>query len=257
MEAKVDGRLAVRRTFFRAHQVDWALRVAEQDLAAGRLPWISFKFPHSWSEMATGRGDAWARDIARRLARLDGHVWVAFHHEPENDGNIRLWTRTQERLAPIVRSSASNVAYTVILMGYHQVNQGQLVDKASAYSLDNLWPDTKIDVLGIDPYNYYGAAGKPATAPTDIVSKYFKPISRWAARNDIQWGVAEIGYTNKTQDEDPRWLQRTHQGLVDHHGVAFSYFNSSLNSVADWRLDTPADFRAFKEVLAGSPRVTD
>lgn len=201
--------------------------------------------------MAKGRGDAWARDIARRLARLDGHVWVAFHHEPETDGNIRLWTRAQERLAPIVRSTAPNVAYSIVLMGWHQIPDA---GNRAKYGLNRIWPKTKVDLLGIDPYNYYGAAGKAASAPTNIVGKYFKPISSWADRNNVQWGVAEIGYTNKTLAEDPRWLQRTHEGLVAHDGVALSYFNSSINSVADWRLDTPADFRAFNEILTDSPR---
>ena len=37
------------------------MRLAEADLAAGRLPWISFKLPYSWPDMAAGKGDAWAR----------------------------------------------------------------------------------------------------------------------------------------------------------------------------------------------------
>ena len=49
----------------------------------GRLPWISFKLPYSWARMAAGDGDAWARDLATKLAQLPGPVWVAFHHEPE------------------------------------------------------------------------------------------------------------------------------------------------------------------------------
>ena len=34
--------------------------MAKTDLAERRLPWISFKLPYSWADMATGKGDAWA-----------------------------------------------------------------------------------------------------------------------------------------------------------------------------------------------------
>lgn len=255
LEAQIGGRLAVRRTYFGPQHANYAMRVVQEDLDAGRLPWISFKLPHSWSHMAAGRGDAWAENIAERLAKVDGPVWIAFHHEPEGDGNIRHWTRTQERLAPIIRSVAPNVGYSIILMGWHQIESAGNTDK---YGLDTLWPDTKIDLLGIDPYNFYGGPGRTVPAPTDLVSRYFEPISEWAAQNDVAWGVAEMGFTNKTLNEDPLWLQRTYQGLVDNEGVALSYFNSNLNSTADWRLDTPADFQAFSEILAESPRpVTD
>ena len=49
--------------------------------------------------------------------QLDGPVWLAFHHEPEGDGDLRAWTAMQARLAPIVRETAPNVAYSIILTG--------------------------------------------------------------------------------------------------------------------------------------------
>ena len=116
------------------------------DLAHQRVPWISFKLPYSWAEMAAGRG----RRLGPRRGpagspRLDGPVWVAFHHEPEGDGqDITHWTAMQERLAPIVRSAAPNVAYTVILTGWNQFYGPK------DYSLTSLWPrDTKIDLVGL------------------------------------------------------------------------------------------------------------
>ncbi len=36
--------------------------------------------------------------------------------------------------------------------------------------------------------------------------------------------------------------------------MAMTYFNSSLNSVTDWRLDTDADFNAFGHVLGMGTR---
>ena len=112
--------LGVRRTYYGATQVDKAVSVSKADLAMDRLPWISFKLPYSWAEMAAGKGDAWATDLAAKLNKLDGPVWLAFHHEPEGDGDIKQWTAMQAHLAPIVRAAAPNVAYTIVVTGYHQ-----------------------------------------------------------------------------------------------------------------------------------------
>ena len=101
--------------------MDKAVSVSKADLAKKRIPWISFKLPYSWSEMAAGKGDAWTKDLAVKLGKLDGPVWLAFHHEPEGDGDITQWTAMQARLAPIVRANASNVAYTIVVTGWNQL----------------------------------------------------------------------------------------------------------------------------------------
>ncbi|MDP3891796.1 hypothetical protein, partial [Nocardioides sp.] len=58
-EAEFGGTVAVRRTFFRHDNTEKAITVARGDLEKGRLPWMSFKMPHSWDRMAAGDGDAW------------------------------------------------------------------------------------------------------------------------------------------------------------------------------------------------------
>lgn len=255
-EQNVGGRLAIRRTFFRGHQVSGAVATARSDLALGRVPWISFKFPHSWAAMARGDGDAWARDIAKRLGELDGPVWIAFHHEPEKDGNIAQWRRTQERLAPIVRSTAPNVAYTVIVMGFHQVTGGSLNSGQAPYGFANLWPATKIDVLGIDPYNYHGVPGRSAAEPADLTKQYFEPVGRWAERRNVAWGVAETGFTETSFAVERSWIQNTYDGLRANGGIAMSYFNSApSNASGDWVLDTQPRLDAYRRVLEDTVRL--
>ena len=80
---------------------------------------MSFKLPTSWDRVAAGAADEWAYRLAKRFGRLDGPVWIAFHHEPETDGPIQDWRRMQEHLAPFVRSQ-DNLAFTVIVTGWHQ-----------------------------------------------------------------------------------------------------------------------------------------
>jgi hypothetical protein len=250
LESEVGRQLGIRRTYWRADQVDIAVTVAGKDLAAGRLPWISFKFPESWAGVAAGGSDAWVQEIAMKLAGLQGPVWVAFHHEPEGDGDITKWVAAQRRISPMVRQIAPNVAFTIILTGYHQV-YGDL-----AYSLYATWPgDGLVDVIGFDVYYGYGMMrnGKMTTTQLDLTTAYFEKFNAFATRKNIRWGLAETGYTDRAATEDPGWLGRAYDGLVANRGVAMAYFDTTLNSSASWHLRLPAKKAAFASVLRRSP----
>ena len=253
-EAELGRPLGVRRTYWGPGQVTSAIQVARQDITAHHIPWISFKLPHNWADMAAGLGDDWAGDLATRLSRVKGPVWVAFHHEPEGDGNMAAWKAMQERLAPIVRRTAPNVAYTAILTGWHQVLG------APRYDLKTVWPDTTIDIAGFDPYNWYGtlkSSGALDTQHVDMKHVYFDPISRWADSKGIEWAVAETGYTDLAHVVDPTWLAQTFTGLQADHGIAMAYFNSPLNSAATWTwvLASPGKKAAFANVIAPTARL--
>lgn len=226
--------LGVHRTYWAPDEVDEAVLTAREDIAHKRVPWISFKLPYTWAEMAAGNGDGWARGVARRLAQLRGPVWVAFHHEPEGAGSdITQWTAMQERLAPIVRTTAPNVAYTVILTGWNQFYG------AKKYALTSLWPrDTKIDLVGFDVYNRYGAErhGRTITQRTGLKRHYFARFEKFAAQHHVAWGLAETGNTDVSAAVEPKFVQHVYNGVRRHGGVAVTYFNSTLNSTAPWRL---------------------
>ncbi|CAM3364145.1 hypothetical protein NODU109028_13655 [Nocardioides dubius] len=250
VESEYSGRLGVRRTYYRADQVSSAVSTARTDIAKGRLPWISFKFPHDWKKMASGSGDAWAKDIATKMAALDGPVWVAFHHEPEGDGNMADWRAAQERLAPIVRKAAPNVAYTVVLTGWHEFYG------SSEFSLANIWPRVKVDVAGFDIYNSLGVVknGKTLKA-TDMDGAYFSKIQAWAKTKDVAWGLAETGYTDAAAKTDPDWIRRTQRQLEARDGVAMAYFNTTLNSIAPWQLGNTTKKEAYRAAQQGTPRL--
>jgi hypothetical protein len=241
-ERAMGHRLGVHRTYYAADEVGVAVRTAQDDLAYHRIPWISFKVPYSWAAMAAGSGDAWARGLAERLSGLDGPVWIAFHHEPEGDGVIEDWTAMQERLAPIVRTAAPNVAFSVILTGWNQLYGPK------RYSLASMWPDTKIDLVGFDVYNKYGVVKKGRTimTHTQFDHHYFARFEQFAQAHDVAWGLAETGHTGLSADLDPFFVQHIYDGVSSHGGVAVAYFNSLVNSIADWRLEGAkgADFAA-------------
>lgn len=247
---KTAGRpLGVRRTYYQGNQVDNAIKTVKADLAAGRLPWISFKAPYSWAEMANGAGDAWAKDLATKLSKVDGPVWVAVHHEPQGDGKMANWTTMQERLAPIIRKGAPNAAYSIILTGWNAL-YGPAEDR-----LENLWPDTKVDVAGFDSYNQYGIVknGKTVTKHTDLANDYFKLFDAWAKKKDLRWAIAETGYSHAAAKDNPKWMAQTYDALEAQGGIAMTYFNSTRNSVTDWSLSNDAKKKAFVTELKAAP----
>jgi hypothetical protein len=248
-EAQVGRRLGVRRTYWGPDEVNRAVAVARQDLAQGRLPWISFKLPYTWSKMAAGVGDPWTEDLAAKLAQLPGPVWVAFHHEPEGDGRLQDWTAMQERLGPMVRREAPNVGFTVILTGWHQLFGP---DK---HSLDSVWPHTKVDVAGFDIYNQYGMTsnGRKITKLTDMRATYFEPLSRWAKKKGVAWALAETGVNDAASKRYPSLIQRTYADLVATGGVALCYFNTTLNSTSSWVITSRPKLDQYARTLKHSP----
>ncbi|WP_418276064.1 carbohydrate-binding protein CenC [Isoptericola jiangsuensis] len=250
-EALFGATLGVHRTFYQANQVDYAMSEVAKDVTAGRVPWISFKAPYTWEEMAAGKGDAWARDIAERLDEIDSPVWLAIHHEPENDGDIEAWKAMQRRLSPIVRETADNVAYSIVVTGWNQFFG------PAEYSMDNIWPgDGYVDLVGYDLYNFYGAeGGTVAPSQLDIDTAYLEPISEWATAHDVAWGLAELGYTHQASDEDPAWLTRAHDATVARGGVAFTYFDSTVSPNGPWELDHGAKSRMFGSLVRLAPQL--
>jgi hypothetical protein len=248
LENTYGRRLGIRRTYYGADQVSSALSTARGDLAHGRLPWVSFKLPTSWARVADGAADEWARALARRFGRLDGPVWLAFHHEPEGDGPIQDWRRMQEHLAPIVRRQ-DNLAFTVIVTGWHQFYGDD------EYSLANIWPSGVVDVAGFDIYNQLGVVkdGETNTKGTDLALDYFAKIAPWARRQGVAWGLSETGFTHAAARVDPHWIRRTHRQLVNAGGVAFTYFNTTLNSIAPWDLSTPVKRAGWREAQSAAP----
>ena len=250
-ERSMGKKLGVHRTYWGAGSVASAVKTARADAANKRVPWMSFNPPHSWSSMAKGKGDAWARNLATRMKSVRGPVWVAVAHEPEGEGDMQAWKRMQARLAPIMRKAAPNLGYSIILMGYHQFYGD------SKYRLSATWPNTKIDIAGFDLYEKYGVkkSGKPTINEWKKFTKdYFIPIQRWAKSKGVAWGLAETGYSNPAAAKKPNWPRVTYNAMVAQKGVAFSYFNTNLHSQANWKLSTAAKKNAFKALVRAAPR---
>ena len=244
-ETSMGKRLGVRRTFW-GSSVNSAVATAKADVSKNRMPWMSFTPPYSWADMAAGKGDAWAKDLATKMAAVPGPVWVAVAHEPENDGgDMQKWKAMQARLAPIMRAAAPNLGYSIILMGYHQLYGD------AKYSLANTWPNTKIDVAGFDVYEKYACKG--FTTWTNYDTGYFAKFESWANSKGVAWGLAETGYNDAAARASSTWMSRTYKSMVAHGGIAFSYFNTTLNSKQTWYLGLATKQSAFTALNKSAP----
>lgn len=248
VERRAGQTLPIHRNYFEASQVSSAISSVKSDLAMGRLPWISFKLPYSWGNMAAGKGDAWVVDLSDRLAKVGGPVWLAFHHEPEGDGPMQDWKRMQQHLAPIVHAHARNVAYTVILIAWNSFFG------PADQRIDDTFPGGRyVDILGVDVYNGYGAKAHFHKSLDPM--RYFGVIGPWARSHGVHWAVAETGYTRQAAGIDPDWLQTAYADLKAQKGLAMSYFDSSQHSITNWTLDDPVRAGAFDSLLSRSVRI--
>lgn len=254
-ESQFGTTLPIRRDYFGPRDIDKAVSKVRADHAAKRLPWISFKLPGTWKQMADGEYDAWVRELTAKLAATDGPVWVAFHHEPENDSQpIAEWTRMQARLSRIVHAGSDNVAFTMIVMGWYQA-----YGTDPSLKLDALWPgDGTVDVLGLDPYNWYGHVRSDGVRIADRsdLTRYWNVFSSFAKAHGTRWGVAEIAYNDSAAQLDPAWISRAYSQMTAAGGVAMSYFDTSYNTLGNtWVLDLGIKRQEVAKNIAQSRRI--
>ncbi len=116
-----------------------------------------------------------------------------------------------------------------------------------------MWPKTKIDVAGFDLYEGYGVQGK--TKWKNFYRNYFMPIQGWARKTGVAWGLAETGYSDPAAKVQPRWMRKVYTQMVNHGGKAFTYFNTNLNSKANWKLSLATKQNAFSRLIRNAPHL--
>ena len=158
---------------------------------------------------------------------------------------MQKWKAMQARIAPIMRAAAPNLGYSIILMGYHQLYGD------AKYSLAATWPNTKIDMAGFDVYEKYGVKGY-----TDLEGhgrRLLLQFQTWSKSKGVAWGLAETGYSDAARQGDPGWMAQTYKDMVKYGGIAFAYFNTTLNSAANWTLSLATKQTAFTAVNKTAP----
>jgi hypothetical protein len=177
---EVGSGLQARRIFLGSFTS--SLKLPTKACRAGMYPVISLKTgSYSWGQVAHGKADASLRSMARKLAALPCHVFVAVHHEPAKDGTPRAWSRMQAHALPLL-GRHKGVKVGVIAngwwwsKGHHRLTKAQIA-KWIPRSVINV-----SDVIAADTYQ--------SSVTGEEASVKMKRMAHWA-RN--VGGIKKLG----------------------------------------------------------------
>ena len=278
VEAAAGRSVGARRSFWQgttAH-VNSSISQAASDIAAGRVPWFSYKLPGNWASVANGNHDAWAHSICSGLGALNGPIMLTWHHEPEHDEpNIMDWVAMSDHLYTISKQYP-NIRTGPILTGWNQV-----YGPNQQFRLNNLWPGEfkSGDFIAFDPYNPYGSYGTNGTYDpnTDIWTPpegatqtwnyreqepYYNHLSEFAKRKGIKWAIGEFGigpeggqYAVDNYGSMNFFSNAWNKAIELGDCLTICYFNTAYNSTVDWRIThDPVRLNPWLDILAESPQ---
>lgn len=210
--------------------------------ANGSIPWVSFKFPGSldqtWAATLAGNNNAWLQNLATRLGAITtGPIWLAFHHEPENDEtDLPADWKAVTRYAMAYFTQYSHICKTQILAGW----QGALGWGGGKWN----WTDSfagadRVDLIAMNPYNADGS--DIGTVWYEWIDNFYPVLAQFAAANGVSWGLSETGITDiafaRLLGEKPNmngngntWYQRQFDDMQALGGSALIYFPHTLST---------------------------
>jgi beta-mannanase len=220
----------------------------ERSIAAeGRLLLLNWKMPSPWSSVASGSQDGQIAAVAGRLKALGRKVFLAPHHEPEDQvgsfGSASDYARAFRRIVDEFRQAgANNVIFVWNMMGY-------VGGWGSIYP--QLYPgDSYVDWIAWDPYNWYGC--KSGQKPRSF-AEITKPMYDWTAAHApgkplmlAEFGLREqpAGAPSKAEwFRDALVTLKTTRTRIK----ALVYFNT--NHTCDWRItSSSSSVAAYKQI---------
>jgi beta-mannanase len=220
----------------------------ERSIAAeGRLLLLNWKMPSPWSSVANGGQDGQIAAVAGRLKALGRKVFLAPHHEPEDQvgsfGSASDYARAFRRIVDEFRQAgANNVIFVWNMMGY-------VGGHGDIYP--TLYPgDSYVDWIAYDPYNWYGC--KSGQKPRSF-AEITKPMYDWTAAHApgkplmlAEFGLREqpAGAPSKAEwFRDALVTLKTTRTRIK----ALVYFNT--NHTCDWRItSSSSSVAAYKQI---------
>ncbi len=214
--------MGLRRTYFGWDNRMKAVTMARNDLAAGRLPWVSFKTP-GWAAMASGAHDSQIDELLRALDSTGGPVWVTFHHEPENDGLAAAdWRAMQVKVRERMNATGvQNLAFAPVLMSW-------TFDPRSGRNPDDWFVPGIWDFAGIDTYT------ETTASPTNEIQMWLNTRA-WYTAKGLKLAIGEWG--NRGTDAAAAAEMKSFYDMAVRSGtsgqsqvIGLAYFDSDLNS---------------------------
>jgi hypothetical protein len=258
------GPLGAHRSFYGWYDLDREIATIQTDLAAGRLPWVSFKPPRegtgSWLEVVSGSRDDDLRRRAEAYDALGGPVVVTFSHEPVGDpsGTPEDYVAAFSHVYDVMHAATGlrSVAFAPVLNDW-AFNPRNLTGRPMDYLRSPVLDRSSF--LGIDLYQNSSGETFEQRVPrvVDVLER--------AGRADLMLGIGETGCSNRLAGlpSAEEWWEASWAWTSEHPDIlgAVCYFDSVRNSKAAtyWPLDESQRKRsAFKASLssASSCRLT-
>jgi hypothetical protein len=236
------GSVDSRRIFGDLAAPDSAIKLATSEVAAGRLPVVSFKVPNNdWAGAAAGKYDTQIKAVTSRLAALGKQVFVTLHHEPSGDGTPADYAAMLRHTLPIL-GAPTTVDAGPIVNGFWWSNGSQGLTDAEIAQ----WLPADVlkvsEVVAADTYQ-----GGVASAPGENAGVKIANMSKWATRV----GVKRLGIGEYNGLDAASITAAGNAVLADPRFVFADVFNSSNNNRAgvDWQL-VGDRLTAFKSTVA-------
>ncbi len=208
---------------------------------------VVYSFKGNMTALAAGKHDDQIRAfLASRPAGMK--VWVALHHEPEDDVERGSFTTAQFRaatahVAPVIKAAGG--IPTTILMQY-TLSEGSGRDWHDYYS-------PAVDVLAWDGYNT-GIKAQVQTYKTP--DAFVAPVLAVAKETGKGFGWAELGSpcitTDPTCTGRGAWLAGLSAAMRTSGAQFAAYWNRpALTGTADYSLSDAASVKAWRTAMAG------
>lgn len=221
-------RMGIRRSYDGSMPKSVDQSKASADLAAGRVPWVSFTNADP-ATMAAFMGSCVGK----------GQVWVTVCHEVNNGPKMSpdAFRLLYADLAKARNTAgASNVKLVTILTA----------EPFRANTYQPYMPDpAHVDIVAADAYLFHRDAGSPADPKTGGLGKdrsmewLVGHLAAYAASIGKPWALGEFGAHPFPSDKGkrPKWLRETVAWCEANGCVAAIYFHSGNGESGPWHLD--------------------
>jgi hypothetical protein len=217
------------------------------DIDTGRLPLINWRSGPAWASIASGAEDDWIRERADAFVEFGAPIYLAFHHEPENDlsryGSPSDYASAFRRIVTIFRDrGVTNVGFVWNMMAWS-------FDPSSGRDPESFYPgDDYVDFVGANGYNWYPERQGDEYRP---FSDIYEHVNAWSVSHGKPWIICEYGSV-----EDPQAPGRKASWLLDALATAKAW--SALRAMVyfdlfkdpyHWETDTsPSALDAYRQI---------
>jgi RTX calcium-binding nonapeptide repeat (4 copies)/Glycosyl hydrolase family 26 len=196
VEGYIGRKFAIDHQYYRWNH-SFPTSMESWTVGQGRIPFMNWKAARidgsvvPWAQIASGAEDAWIISRAEAVKAFGYPVYIAFHHEPEDDvpsfGSAADYQAAFRHVVDVFRSrGVTNALFVWVMMSWSFIES----------TAGTFYPgDAHVDIVGVDGYNWY--PGKPGSQWRSFET-IIAPARYFAISHGKQLIVSEYGV-----QEDP------------------------------------------------------